>query len=125
MIYFSKMRRVLLSKYQQIDIRLLPIYGSGGLRGAFPNFYKLLDDSGYTLVIQKEPSLYEMVDVLVRIGNDPHVPGAAKGAITERVGEFTKLRDEARELLLSRRLNELDRVLFRLEDMFGDLENRL
>jgi hypothetical protein len=109
----------------QVDIRLLPVYGSGGLKEALPNLFKLLDDFGYSLVIQKEPSLYEMVDVLVRIGNDPHVPESAKRAIVERVGGFVKLRDEARELLLSRRLNELDRVLYRLEDMFGDLENKL
>jgi hypothetical protein len=114
-----------MSKYMQIDIRLLPIFGSGGLKGAFPNLFKLLDEFGYTLVLQKEPSLYEMVDVVVRIRNDPHVPDSEKRAIVDLLAELERLRDEVRDLLLSRRLDELDRLLYRLEDMFEALDSKL
>jgi len=110
-----------MSKYMQIDIRLLPVYGAGGLGKAFPHVFDLLEDSGYHLVIEKEPSLYEMVEVMIRIKNDPHVHEGAKKAITAKLDELIKMRDEAREALLARRLNELDRLLYRLEDLFGDL----
>ncbi|MCE5336569.1 MAG: hypothetical protein LLG06_18485 [Desulfobacteraceae bacterium] len=114
-----------MSRFVQIDIRLLPIYGQGGLKNAFPQIFAMLDECGYDLVIKKEPSLYEMVDVLVRIGNDPHASKRARQTIALRLRDLEKLRDEARELLLSRRLNELDRVLYGLEDLFSELDGAL
>ncbi len=96
-----------MSKYMQIDIRLLPAYGEGGLRKTFPHLFSILEESGYDLVIEKEPSLYEMVEVMIRMKNDPHVREGAKKAITAKLGELVKLRDEPREALLARRLDEL------------------
>lgn len=110
-----------MSKYTQIDIRLLPVYGAGGLKKAFPDLFNLLSVSGYDLVIEKEPSLYEMVDVMVRIKNDPHVREDSKKPIIRKLNELIKVRDQARESLLALQLNELDRFLYRLEDLFGDL----
>lgn len=110
-----------MSKYMQIDIRLLPTYGEGGLKQAFPDLYKLLSESGYDLVIEKEPSLYEMVEVMIRIKNDPHVRKDSKKSIIQKLDELIKVRDQARESLLARRLNELDRFLYKLEDLFADL----
>lgn len=110
-----------MSKYMQIDIRLLPAYGEGGLKKAFPRLFKLLGDCGYDRVMEREPSLYEMVDVLIRIRNDPHVREAYKKQIIGKLDELIGVRDQARQSLLGRRLNELDRFLYRLEDLFGDL----
>jgi hypothetical protein len=109
-----------MSKYTQIDIRLLPAYGQGGLKEALPNLFKLLSDSGYDLVIEKEPSLYEMVEVMIRIKNDPHVRGDSKKPRVRKLDELIKVRNQARESFLALRLNELDRFLYRLEDLFGD-----
>ncbi len=114
-----------MSKYVQIDIRVLPAYGAGGLKGAFPNLHSILKNFSYDLVIEREPSLYEMVEVLVRIRNDPNVSESAKRPIVGAIDQIVKVRDEARELLLARRLDELDRRLFRLEDLFADLEYKL
>ncbi|MEN6438061.1 MAG: hypothetical protein ABFD97_05720 [Syntrophobacter sp.] len=114
-----------MSKYAQIEIRVLPAYGTGGLKGAFPNLYGTLAKFGYDLVIKREPSLYEMVEVLVRIRNDPHVPDNAKKPIAIALDHIVKLRDDALEFLLARRLDELDRLLYRLEDLFSDLEYAL
>jgi hypothetical protein len=110
-----------MSKFMQIDIRLLSAYGEGGLKGAFPELFHLLSESGYDLVIEKEPSLYEMVEVMIRIKNDPHVRVDSKKPMIRKLDEMIKVRDQARESLLARRLNELDRFLYRLEDLFGDL----
>ena len=110
-----------MSKYVQIDIRLLAAYGDGGIRKAFPHLFEILSASGYDLVIQREPSLYEMVEVMIRIKNDPHVREESKKMITRKLDELIKTRDQAREALLARRLNDLDRFLYRLEDLFGDL----
>jgi hypothetical protein len=114
-----------MSKYIQIDIRLLPAYGSGGLKGAFPNIFELLSRSGYNLVLAKEPSLYEMVEVMIRVKNDPHVRSDSKKPIVLKLDELIKVRDLASKSLLARRLDELDHLLYRLEDLFGDLDGNL
>ena len=110
-----------MSKYTQIEVRLLPSYGEGGLRKAFPDLYRLLDEGGYNLVIEREPSLYEMVEVMIRMNNDPHVRRESKKRIAEKLDEMKKVRDQARELLLAGRINELDGLLYRLEDLFTEL----
>jgi len=114
-----------MSKFMQIDIRLLPAYGSSGLKGSFPHLYEFLSNSGYDRVVANEPSLYEMVEVMIRIKNDPHVREESKKPIIGRLSELVKVRDQARELLLARRLNELDRLLYRLEDLFDELDGNL
>ncbi len=114
-----------MSKYIQIDISLKAVYGSQGLRSSFPNLYKFLDTYGYTVVLKEEPDLYHLVDVVVRTRNDPAIPDNAKRPIVAMEKQLVKVRDVARELLLSNRLNELDTMLYRLEDLFADLEKDL
>lgn len=110
-----------MSKYTQIDVRLLAAYGEGGLKQAFPDLYRLLDEGGYNLVIEREPSLYEMVEVMIRMNNDPNIGRESKKRIAKKLEEMKQVRDRARESLLSGRLSELDGLLYRLEDLFSDL----
>ena len=114
-----------MSKYMQIDIRLMAVYGGGGLKGAFPGLFEFLGGNGYDRVLDKEPSLYEMVEVMIRVKNDPHVSADSKKPIVSKLGDLIKVRDLARQSILARRLDELDRFLYRLEDLFGDLEANL
>ncbi|NSW87154.1 MAG: hypothetical protein HPY84_12620 [Syntrophobacteraceae bacterium] len=114
-----------MSEFIEIEIRLVPVYGSGGLRSKFPALVDLLEEYGYTLVLDREPTLYHLVDVLVRIRNDPAVPDRRKGAVTRLADRFVRIRDEAREHLLGRRLNELDKTLYTLEDLFRELDREL
>ena len=114
-----------MSEWMQIDVRLLAVYGSAGLKGVFPRFAKFLKDFGYTRVLEEDPPLYQLVEVLVRIRNDPQVPENYKKPILQTAGELVKIRDEAREHLLARRLNELDSALYRIEDGFKGLEREL
>ena len=110
-----------MSKYTQIDVRLLAAYGEGGLRQSFPDLYRLLDEGGYSLAIEREPSLYEMVEVMIRMNNDPHVRRESKEKILKNLDEMKRVRDRVRESLLAGRLSELDGLLYRLEDLFSDL----
>lgn len=111
-----------MSKFIEIEIKLVPVYGSGGFSGRFPNLAKFLKEYGYDRVLKEEPSLYQLVDVLTRIRNDPAIADSAKRAISSMHDKIQKVRDEAREHLLGRHLNELDQALYRLEDLFNDLE---
>lgn len=109
----------------QIEIRLEPVYGSGGFREAFPNLSRLFGEYGYTRILEEPPSLYELVDALVRVVNDPKVPERDKAPVSNMLEPFRKKRDEAREALLARRLNDLDGLLYQLEDLYRDLEQAL
>lgn len=114
-----------MSKFIQIDIRLIPEYGSRGLAGPFPRLAKFLKEHGYVRVLEEEPDLYHMAEVLVRIRNDPAVPEGDKKPVTDMLEKIQNVQREAREHLLGRRLNELDQSLYKLEDLFQDLEKDL
>jgi hypothetical protein len=113
-----------MSKYMQIDIKLLPFYEKR-FKTHFPKLAKLLQTLSYTEPLEKELSLYALVDVLQRILRDPKTPHDMKSKVEAHVRKLLSLRDEARELLLGRRLNALDQILYRIEDEFEDLEQGL
>jgi hypothetical protein len=110
-----------MSKYMQIDVRLMPFYEKG-FKGHFPKLAKAMESSGHLDSGGPEASLYSLVDVLRRMNLDPQVLPLVK----ERLGPFLEkliaLKEVAREALLARRLNELDHVLYRMEDEFEDME---
>ncbi|ABK16964.1 hypothetical protein [Syntrophobacter fumaroxidans] len=114
-----------MSKLMQIDVRIQAVYGSAGLRGNLPNLSKLLKDHRYDRVLDEEPSLYQMAEVLSRIAKDPAIPEGEKRPVLKMMGRIVEIRDTARELLLARRLDELDKALYRMEDCFKDLEQEL
>jgi uncharacterized alpha/beta hydrolase family protein len=111
-----------MSKYMQIDVRLVPLYGSGGFASRFPNLARFLKNYSYNLVLEDEPSLYQMVDVVTRLKTDPAIPKGAKEPLIRMEPELVKRRDEARQMLLALQLKELDRCLYQIEDLFSDLE---
>ncbi|SMC21537.1 hypothetical protein SAMN02746041_01205 [Desulfacinum hydrothermale DSM 13146] len=114
-----------MSRTMQIDIRLLPAYGSGGLAKAFPRCAAMFRDVGKERVPEESPTLYHLVDELVRLMQDPAVPDRWKRPLGRHLDRLKQCRDEAREHLLGRRLNELDQSLYGLEDAFEDLERDL
>jgi hypothetical protein len=113
-----------MSKYMQIDIKLLPFYEKR-FKTHFPKLAKLLQALSYAEPLEKEMSLYAIVDVLQRILRDPKTPKDAKSKVEPHLRKLLSLRDEARELLLGRRLNALDKLLYQIEDEFEELEKGL
>ncbi len=114
-----------MSQWMQIDIRLRPAYGATGLAGHLPNLASLLKRCGYSRVLEEEPTLYHLVDTLVGLRNDPHVAASDKRALEHLLETVREVRERAREQLLARRLNELDKTLYQLEDLFQDLDREL
>jgi hypothetical protein len=110
-----------MSKHMQIDIRLMPFYEKG-FKGHFPKLARTMESSGYLDSGGPEASLYSLVDVLRRMDFDPQVLPLVKERLKPFLEKLIALKDVAREALLARRLNELDRVLYRMEDEFEDLE---
>ena len=108
----------------QIDIRLLPFFEKP-FKVVFPKLAKVLRQMSYLESREAEVSLYALVAYLERVRLDPGVPSEVKNDILPHLKRMIPLRDRAREYLLARKLNELDRILYQLEDIFEDLERNL
>ena len=113
-----------MSKYMQIDIRLIPFYEKG-FDKQFPRIARLLKDVSYGTPLEKELSLYAIVDYFVGITHEPGVPSDIKSSIAPYVKKLSALKETAREQLLWRKLDELDQCLYQIEDQFEDLEKSL
>ena len=113
-----------MSKYMQIDIKLRPFYEKPLVK-MFPKISKLMSSMDYKEPLEKEPPLYVLVDSLVSLSRDAMVPSDIKDKINPYVTKMMELKEKAREVLLSRKLNELDRLLYQIEDQFLDLESSL
>jgi hypothetical protein len=112
-----------MSKYMQIDIRLIPIYEKSFVE-LFPGIANLLKEGGYQKHIDDDESLYLLVDCLVDLVNDPDVSPDIKKRIAPHVTKMSALKAMAREKLLSRKLDELDQYLYQIEDQFEDMEKK-
>ena len=112
-----------MSKYMQIDIRLIPFYEKGFVEH-FQGIASLLKEGGYQKHIDNDESLYSIVDYLVDITQDPGFSSYIKKRIAPYVVRMSALKSAAQEKLLSRKLEELDQCLYQLEDQFEDLEKQ-
>ncbi len=110
-----------MSKYMQIDIRVIPFYEKR-FEKRFPNIVDLLRRMSHKEVVEKEISFYEMADHLETIADNPDTPSDIREKLAPPVKKIMELKEIAREHLLARRLNELDQALYRMEDAFEDLE---
>jgi hypothetical protein len=113
-----------MSKYMQIDIRLVPFYEKP-FKKSFPKTADLFKEMGYTGPLERDVSLYELVDYLEDMTHSPGISRDLKGRLRQVLNRLTPLKEVAREQLLSRRLNELDRSLYGIEDLFEELERGL
>jgi hypothetical protein len=113
-----------MSKYMQIDIRVVPIY-ERKFKKEFPHITDLFERMGRIELAEKEISFYDLVDNLFTIQNSPNLPAEVKRVIDPYVNRMVEIKKQAREHLLGRRLNELDQLLYQIEDQFEDLEQAI
>jgi hypothetical protein len=113
-----------MSQYMQIDIRIIPFYEKPFSR-AFPKTADFLTRVGCHQPPEKEASLYDLADSLVAASRDPAIPSGMRERVSPFVGELEVLKGKAREAFLTKRLHDLDSLLYRIEDLFEDLEGSL
>ncbi|MFO7783381.1 MAG: hypothetical protein ACQET7_11475 [Thermodesulfobacteriota bacterium] len=113
-----------MSRHMQIDIRLIPFYEKPFIK-VFSRIAKLLQKHEYLSPLEQDMSLYELVDIFVDMMHAPSITTEEKERISPFVSRLEYLKETAREELLSRRLNELDKTLYRIEDEFEKLEKSL
>ena len=113
-----------MSRFMQIDIRLIPFFETP-FEKCFPNLASFLRQRGYHELVEKEPALYHLIDTLVTIAESPNTPPEGKRILRPYVERLEPLKEQAREHLLARHLNELDQLLYQIEDVFEELEGAL
>ncbi len=113
-----------MSKYMQIDIKILPFY-KGSFSRCFPELFEFFREIGYASYVKEDKSLYEMVDILESIVKNETVPENYRSKVEPFYQKAKKIKKEAREMLLSRKLDELDKLLYELEDIFEDLNREI
>lgn len=113
-----------MSQYMQIDIRIVPFYEKPFVE-RFPNLSELLKRMSSKDLQTTDISFYALVDHIVSMSHDPDVPSDIKESIGPFVQEMSGVKKMARERLLARDLNELDQLLYKIEDQFEELESSL
>lgn len=121
---FNPIEEQVMSQYMQIDIRVRPFFEKP-FEKVFPNIANCLRQLSYHQLVEKEPALYHLIDDMAMISESPNTPPAIKKKLRPYVVKMEPLQETAREYLLTRRLNELDQALYRIEDLFQDLEGAL
>ncbi len=113
-----------MSKYMQIDIRIVPFY-EGSFSRCFPKLFEFLREIGYASYVEEDKSLYQMVDILESIVKNESVSEDYRERVEPFFRKAKEIKKEAREMLLSRKLDDLDKLLYQLEDLFEDLDREL
>ena len=113
-----------MSQFMQIDIRVIPFF-EVPFEKRFPHLVELFRRLSFGEVLKKDPSFYDLIDTLTTLHEHPDTPSELRGLMAPYVAELEKLKAQARDHLLARRLDELDKMLYRIEDQFEDLEGVL
>ncbi|MBI4798067.1 MAG: hypothetical protein HY794_04905 [Desulfarculus sp.] len=112
-----------MSQYQQIRVRVEPVY-KDGLGKAFPRLHALLSQEDNRL-IKESPPLYDLVPLLVALSQRQDLPDHL-GETIYRLGQpIVQIRLKAEEALSGWRLSAAEKLLNDLEDAFAALEQAL
>ena len=108
----------------QIDIRVIPFFETP-FEKRFPHLVELFRRLSFGETLKRDPSFYDLIDTLATLFEHPDTPTELKNVMGPHVTQLKKLKERAREHLLARRLDELDQMLYKIEDQFEDLEGAL
>ncbi len=108
-----------MSKHMQLTVSVRPYYEKG-IEAVYPNLAKLLGrlDMGW---MQKNPSLYEIVERLDKILYKAEGTRLREVLLTRR-DALLKLFQSIQANIADWRLAEADRLLYQMEDIFESIE---
>ncbi len=111
-----------MSKYMQITVTIRPFY-SRTFEADFPRLTRSLVSLHSDLIIQ-EPSLYELagqIDKLLYQTDGTHL----REVLIQHKDELKKIYAAVQEKIANRNLSEADKLLYRIEDIFNEVESEL
>jgi hypothetical protein len=107
----------------QIRVRIEP-YWKPPLKQELPRLSALIAEVDYDL-IEDEPSLLTLIEHLGRVHDSPGADPRLKEVLASRAPGLFELRRKVEELIGEWRLGEADRVLYQIEDVFGEMDRDL
>ncbi|MFZ5584338.1 MAG: hypothetical protein ACOZHQ_00255 [Thermodesulfobacteriota bacterium] len=112
-----------MSKYQQIRVRIEPVYPKG-LAKAFPKLQRALSGVDNRLITESPP-LYELAPLLVALSQSPAADPDVKQAVLRRGQKIIDLHRKIGEAIGGWKLSAAETLLNDLEDAFAELEGEL
>lgn len=112
-----------MSKYQQIRVRIEPVYPKG-LAKAFPKLHRALAGVDNRL-IDASPPLHELAPLLVDLSQSPAADPEVKQVVLRRGQAIIDLHRRIGEAIGGWKLSAAETMLNDLEDAFAELEREL
>ncbi|MFH1057093.1 MAG: hypothetical protein V1797_00270 [Pseudomonadota bacterium] len=112
-----------MSKYQQIRVRIEPVYPQG-LAKAFPKLHRALAGVDNRL-IEESPSLFELAPLLVDLSQSPAADAEVKAVALKKGQAIIDLHRKVGEAIGGWKLSAAETMLNDLEDAFAELEKEL
>lgn len=116
-------RKKTMSKHMQLTVQVRPYY-KNGMKGIYPRIAEVLgslDTSGADASF----SLFDLVGRLDRLLYDLEGNPPVRKIFLEYHSLLQKLQGEARTHMADWKLAEVDQLLYRMEDIFDDIEWKL
>ena len=111
-----------MSKYMQITVTIRPFY-SRTFEADFPRLVRSLEYLHSDLMIQ-EPSLYDLagqIDKLLYQTDGTRL----REVLIQHKDELKRIYAAVQEKIAKRNLSEADKLLYRIEDIFNEVESEL
>ena len=112
-----------MSKYMQLTVRIRPYYKKG-FQGAYPNIARRLAHLHESWT-EEAPSLFEIAGdfdkFLYRLDGDPPM----KALLLQHKSSLHKLYEEAEEQIADWHLAQADQLLYKIEDIFDEIEREV
>jgi hypothetical protein len=113
-----------MSKYMQLTVRIRPYYNKKGLKKAYPRLAHRLSylDEAW---VEEDPSLFEIIgkldQLLYQLEGDPPF----RELLLQHRSALHRLYEDTEERIGDWQLAKADQLLYRIEDIFDDIEDEL
>ena len=113
-----------MSKYMQLTVRIRPYYNKKGLKKAYPKLAHRLSylDEAW---VEENPSLFEIIgkldQLLYQLEGDPPF----REVLLRYRSALHKLYEDIEEHIGDWHLAKADRLLYKIEDIFDEIEHDL
>lgn len=113
-----------MSKYQQIRVRVEPVYPKG-LAKDFPKLHRLLAGFDNRLLTTESPPLNDLAPLLVDVSQATDLDPAVERAVETQGQRILDLHRKIHQALGGWKLSAAETMLNDLEDAFAELEKAL
>lgn len=112
-----------MSKHMQLTVRILPYYKKG-LKEVYPRIarrFSYLDEAW----LEEDPSLFAVVNVLDKLLYQLEGDPPFRELLLKHKSALHKLYEEIEDHVADWQLSKADRLLYKIEDIFDEIEEEL